>query len=101
MLIMYIDGKLFATQALSQTQKNVSEPQTGIEPATFWSPVKRGSNHWATSTTEMAERRLPCVLISDVLYIRTANTAVSINLYIYYLLTERDICISEISDRRF
>ena len=27
----------FATQALSQTQKNVSEPQTGIEPATFWS----------------------------------------------------------------
>ena len=32
-------GKLkkncFATQALSQTQKNVSEPQMGIEPATF------------------------------------------------------------------
>ena len=26
-------GKLFATQALSQTQKHVSEPQTGIEPA--------------------------------------------------------------------
>ena len=25
-------GKLFATQALSQTPKNVSEPQTGIEP---------------------------------------------------------------------
>ena len=25
----------FATQALSQTQRNVSEPQTGIEPATF------------------------------------------------------------------
>ena len=49
MLIMYIDGKLFATQALSQTQKNVSEPQTGIEPATFWSPVRR-SNHWATRT---------------------------------------------------
>ena len=33
-------GKLFATQALSQTQKNVSEPQTGIESATFWSPVR-------------------------------------------------------------
>ena len=32
--------KLFATQALSQTQKNVSEPQTGIEPATFRSPVR-------------------------------------------------------------
>ena len=31
----YIKGKLFATQALSQTQKNVSEPQTGIEHATF------------------------------------------------------------------
>ena len=31
--------KLFATQALSQTQKNVSEPQTGIEPVSetfFW-----------------------------------------------------------------
>ena len=41
--------KLFATQALSQTQKNISEPQTGIEPATFWSPVRR-SNHWATRT---------------------------------------------------
>ena len=27
--------KSFATQALSQTQKNVSEPQMGIEPATF------------------------------------------------------------------
>ena len=25
----------FATQVLSQTQKNVSEPQTGIEPTTF------------------------------------------------------------------
>ena len=32
--------KLFATQALSQTEKNVSEPQMGIKPATFWSPVK-------------------------------------------------------------
>ena len=38
-----------------KTQKNVSEPQTGIEPATFWSPVRR-SNHWATRT-QMAERR--------------------------------------------
>ena len=25
-----------ATQALLQTQQNLSEPQTGIEPATFW-----------------------------------------------------------------
>ena len=32
--ILY-EGKLFATQALSQTQKNVSEPQMGIEPTTF------------------------------------------------------------------
>ena len=31
--------KLFATQALSQTEKNVSEPQMGIKPATFWSPL--------------------------------------------------------------
>ena len=31
----YFMGKLFATQALSQTQKNVSEPQTGNESATF------------------------------------------------------------------
>ena len=49
-------GKLLATQALSQTQKNVSEPQTGIEPATFWSPVRR-YNHWATRT-QMAERTI-------------------------------------------
>ena len=36
MIMNYIEIKreLFATQALSQTQKNVSEPQTGIEPAT-------------------------------------------------------------------
>ena len=27
-----IKRKVFATQALSQTQENVSEPQTGIEP---------------------------------------------------------------------
>ena len=31
-------GKL--KEALSQTQKNVSEPQTGIEPATCCSPVR-------------------------------------------------------------
>ena len=42
-----------------KTQKNVSEPQTGIEPATFWSPVRR-SNHWATRT-QMAERRPRCI----------------------------------------
>ena len=36
----WIKGKLFATQALSQTQKNVSESQTGIKPAIFWSPVR-------------------------------------------------------------
>ena len=30
-----IKGNCFATQALSQTHKNVSEPQIGIEPATF------------------------------------------------------------------
>ena len=29
----------FLLKHLSQTQKNVSEPQTGIKPATFWSPV--------------------------------------------------------------
>ena len=50
------NGKLFATQALSQPQKNVSEPQMGIELATFWSPV-RCSNNWATRTP-MAGRRL-------------------------------------------
>ena len=32
---MIVKGKLFAAQVLLQTQKNVSEPQTGIEPATF------------------------------------------------------------------
>ena len=35
--------KLFATQALTQTQKNLSEPQTGIEPA------------WATRTSWRTE----------------------------------------------
>ena len=34
---------LLLMQALSQTQKNVSETQMGIEPATFWSPVRRSS----------------------------------------------------------
>lgn len=29
------EGKLFATQTLSQTEKNVSEPRTDIETATF------------------------------------------------------------------
>ena len=69
----------FATQALSQTQKNVFEPQTGIEPATFWSPVRR-SNHWAIRT-QMAERRPRCVPVRkrDT---RTANTAVLICQYI-------------------
>ena len=57
-------GKLkenfLATQAFANPE-NISEPQTGIEPATFWSPVKR-SNHWATKT-QMAERRLRYVLV--------------------------------------
>ena len=30
-------------------RKTISEPQTGIEAATFWWPVRR-SNHWATKT---------------------------------------------------
>ena len=38
-----------------------------------------------------------CTDYSDVLHIRTANKVVSISLYIQYLLTERDVCISEIS----
>ena len=29
---IFYKRKVFATQALSQTQENVSEPQTGIEP---------------------------------------------------------------------
>ena len=86
-------GKLFATQALSQTQKNVSEPQTGIEPATFWSPVRR-SNHCATRT-QMAERRPRCVPVRIATCdTRTAGTAVSIcqyiliiNEYIYMKMT--------------
>ena len=32
---MIAKGKLFATQALLQTQKYVSDPQAGIEPANF------------------------------------------------------------------
>ena len=78
----YIQGKLFCYSSLSQTQKNICEPQTGIEPTTFWSPVRR-SNHWATRT-QMAERRPRCVPV------RMRDTAVSIcqyilltNIYIY------------------
>ena len=74
-----IQVKLFATQVLSQTQKNVSEPQTGIEPTTFWSPV-RHPNHWATRT-QMAERR-PRYVPVRTRDIRSANTAVSICQYI-------------------
>ena len=32
-LLIIMDNKVLVT--LSQTQKNVSEPQTGIKPATF------------------------------------------------------------------
>ena len=35
-LNVIIEGKLFATQALSQTQKTVSEPQTEVEPSDVW-----------------------------------------------------------------
>ena len=34
-------------------RKTISEPQTGIEPATFWWPVRR-SNYWATKTQMMS-----------------------------------------------
>ena len=85
---------------LSQTQKNVSEPQTGFEPATFWSPVRR-SNHWATMT-QMAERRPRCVPVRkrDT---HTANTAVSIcqcivstNIYIY--IYEDDLQLGKLKE---
>ena len=56
---MYMENFL-ATQAFANPE-NISEPQTGIEPATFLSPVRR-SNHWATKT-QMAERRLRYVLV--------------------------------------
>ena len=36
--------KISAARALSQTPKNVSEPQTGIEPTTFRSPVRRSND---------------------------------------------------------
>ena len=31
----------------SYLRKTISDPQTGIEPATFWRPERR-TNHWAT-----------------------------------------------------
>lgn len=42
---------------------SVSVPQTGIEPASFWSPVRR-SNHCAPKT-QMAERRLHCGMMPE------------------------------------
>ena len=66
----------FATQALSQTRT------TGIEPATFWSPVGH-SNHWATRT-QMAERRPRCVPVRK----RDTRTAKQQSRYVsisYYL----------------
>ena len=57
-------GKLkenvLATQTFANPE-NISEPQMGIEPTTFWSPVGH-SNHWAIKT-QMAERRLRYVLV--------------------------------------
>ena len=53
---MQSKGKLFATQALSQTQKNVSEPQTGIEPATFFNLLQPDSFHLAKSS------KIPCIV---------------------------------------
>ena len=40
-------------QALS-SEKTISELQTGIEPATFWWPV-RCSSHWATKTQMVSQ----------------------------------------------
>ena len=72
-------GKLFATQALSQTQKNVSEPQTGIEPATFWSPVRR-SNHWAIQGLRLQREGHDVYRFVSATHV--TNTAVSICQYI-------------------
>ena len=58
--IFAIEENVLATQAFTNPE-NISKPQTGIEPATFWSPVGR-SNYWATKT-QMAERRLRYVLV--------------------------------------
>ena len=46
-LIAFVDDS--ANQMIESPilRKTISEPQTGIEPATFWWPVRR-SNHWAT-----------------------------------------------------
>ena len=67
-----IKGKLFAISKLNRKLRKM-KPQTGIEPTTFWSSVRR-SNRWATRP-QLAERRLRCVLFRtcDIL---TANTAV-------------------------
>ena len=55
-------------------RKTISEPQTGIEPATFWWPVRR-SNHWATkaqmvswdaSSTYVRPKRKPLHANNDI-----------------------------------
>ena len=53
---IWIQCKPFCYSSFIANLEDVSESQTGIEPATFWSPV-RSSNLWATRI-QMAERRL-------------------------------------------
>ena len=80
--------KLFAIQTLSQTQKNVSEPQTGSKPVTFWPPV-RCSNHWATRTLMVERRYIQCVLVRMC------------NIHVHILLIQQPwyVCISFIYNR--
>ena len=87
-----MERKLFATQALSQTQKNVSEPQTGIKPATYWSLVRR-SNHWATRS-QMAERRPRYVPVRkrDMHMHVLLNSSLDMSVY---LINEYQICMKD------
>ena len=40
---------IFRTETFFSTQK-ISEPQTEIKLATFWTPVRRSNLHWAYKT---------------------------------------------------
>ena len=75
-------------------RKTISEPQTGIEPATFWWPV-RHSNHWATKT-QMASQGASSTYMCDLSgshYILIMIDAVSdfrnVRAWIYLEIDER------------
>ena len=60
-LVIEIKVNCLLLKLNANSEKCSGIEQTGIEPATFWSHVRR-SNHWATRT-QMPERRLRCARV--------------------------------------